>query len=339
MHVKLVKYRGKYAAEWREGGRQYRRSLRTEDRGIAEHAFERFRADLLKPKDDRIKTLMEAYLRDRPSDTAKFSWLALASFWGNLTAGQINTDLCRRYIESRRKLGRGDGTILREMGVLKAAVRRYASSAGAVFEMPSSPPPKDRYLTKAEFRKLSDAARDTPHLFVFLHLAVGTAARAGAALDLKWERVNFARRQINLGVSDGNKRRAIVPMTRALESVLRDAHKTRLSEYVVEFGGEKVGSVKKSFAKAVARTGLDDVTPHVLRHTAAVWMAEAGTPMAEIAQYLGHSKEAITFRVYARFSPDYLRGAANALELDDISTVPPSSFEPHEGHEAGTDDD
>lgn len=258
---------------------------------------------------------------------------------GNLTAGQINTDLCRRYIESRRKLGRGDGTILREMGVLKAAVRRYADKAGAVFEMPSSPPPRDRHLTKAEFRKLVDAARDTPHLSVFLHVAIATAARAGAVLDLTWDRVNFARRQINLGTSEGNKRRAIVPMTRGLEGTLKAAHAKRLSEYVVEFGGEKVGSVKKSFAKAVARAELDDVTPHVLRHTAAVWMAEAGTPMAEIAQYLGHASERVTFRIYARYSPEYLRGAASALEWDESSTVPPSSFEPHSGHERGTDDD
>lgn len=282
---------------------------------------------------------MEAYLRDKPSDTAKFSWLALAPFWGDLTAGQINTDLCRRYIESRRKLGRGDGTILREMGVLKAAVRRYASSAGAVFELPSSPPPKDRHLTKAEFRKLVDAARETPHLNVFLHVAIATAARAGAVLDLKWERVNFARRQIDLGDGTGNKRRAIVPMNRSAESVLRAAHKARTSEYVVEFGGEKVGSIKKSFAAAVARAGLHDVTPHVLRHTAAVWMAEAGRPMAEIAQFLGHSSEKVTFRIYARFSPDYLRGAAAALEWDEDSTVPPSSLAPGTGHEAGTDDD
>jgi integrase len=339
MEFRLVMYRGKYAAEWREGGQQHRRSLRTADRGVALQRLEAFSAEANKPQDDRIKTLMEAYLKDKPSDTAKFSAQALLPFWGSYTAGQISTDLCRRYTESRRKLGRGDGTILREMGVLKAAVRRYASKAGAVFEMPSSPPPKDRYLTKAEFRKLVDAASDTPHLRLFLLVAVATAARAGAVLDLTWDRVNFARRQINLGVSEGNKRRAIVPMTRGLESALRDAHKKRLSEYVVEFGGEKVGSVKKSFAKAVARAGLDDVTPHVLRHTAAVWMAEARTPMAEIAQYLGHSKETVTFKIYARFSPDYLRGAASALEWDEISTVPPSSDELEGQHEAGTDDD
>jgi len=56
------------------------------------------------------------------------------------------------------------------------------------------------------------------------------------------------------------------------------------------------------------------VTPHTLRHTAAVWLAEAGTPMPEIATYLGHSDSRITERVYARFSPGYLRKASKALE-------------------------
>jgi len=43
-------------------------------------------------------------------------------------------------------------------------------------------------------------------------------------------------------------------------------------------------------------------------------MAEAGVPMSEIAQYLGHSSTNVTERVYARFSPDYLRKAAAALD-------------------------
>jgi integrase len=43
-------------------------------------------------------------------------------------------------------------------------------------------------------------------------------------------------------------------------------------------------------------------------------MAEAGVPMAEIAQYLGHTDSRITERVYARFSPTYLRGAVGALD-------------------------
>ncbi|RYE61451.1 MAG: site-specific integrase, partial [Oxalobacteraceae bacterium] len=50
-----------------------------------------------------------------------------------------------------------------------------------------------------------------------------------------------------------------------------------------------------------------------MRHSAAVWMAEAGTPMSQIARFLGHTDSAITERVYARFSPTFLAGAAESL--------------------------
>jgi integrase len=53
----------------------------------------------------------------------------------------------------------------------------------------------------------------------------------------------------------------------------------------------------------------------MLRHTAAVWMAEGGTPMSEIAQYLGHSTTLVTEKVYARYSPEYLKKAAAQLEI------------------------
>jgi integrase len=45
-------------------------------------------------------------------------------------------------------------------------------------------------------------------------------------------------------------------------------------------------------------------------------MAEDRVPMEEIAQYLGHTDINTTRKVYARYSPDYLRRAAGALEYD-----------------------
>ena len=58
------------------------------------------------------------------------------------------------------------------------------------------------------------------------------------------------------------------------------------------------------------------VTAHVFRHSAACLMAESGTPMSEIAQFLGHTNSRTTEAIYARYSPEYLRKAADALEFD-----------------------
>ena len=46
-----------------------------------------------------------------------------------------------------------------------------------------------------------------------------------------------------------------------------------------------------------------------------MWLAEAGVSMDEIAQYLGHGDIATTRKVYAKFSPGYLRDAASHLEV------------------------
>jgi integrase len=71
----------------------------------------------------------------------------------------------------------------------------------------------------------------------------------------------------------------------------------------------------RGFAAAVEWFGLEDVTPHDLRRTAAVWMAEDGVSFEEIAQFLGHSSPKVTFEVYARFSPTHLRKASKSLEF------------------------
>lgn len=185
----------------------------------------------------------------------------------------------------------------------------------AVIEVPPQPAPRARYLTREEYRRLRDAAKMTPHLHLFVILAYTTAGRASAILELTWDQIDFPRGIIRLG--DGQKRqkgRATVPMTNSARAALEEAKRAAVTDYVIEYGGKRVLSVKKAFGRAVDRAELEDVSPHILRHSAAVHMAESGVPMSEIAQYLGHSRTAVTERVYGRYSPDYLRKAAGALE-------------------------
>lgn len=110
------------------------------------------------------------------------------------------------------------------------------------------------------------------------------------------------------------KGRAVVPMTNALRAALTQAHQIALTGHVIEHGGKRIQRIAKGVKSAAVRSGLPWVSPHVLRHSAAVWMAEDGVPMPEIAAFLGHSDSRITEQVYARFSPNHLRRAASSLE-------------------------
>jgi len=207
-----------------------------------------------------------------------------------------------------------DGTIGKEISLLRSALHWHDRATPAQIEAPTRPPPRDRYLTRNEYARLRKAAKATPHIYLFVVLGLGTAGRKQAILDLTWDRVDLDRGMIRLGTGSEGKGRATVPMTRHAKRALRAFRRAATSPYVIEYAGRKVGSIKRGFASACENAGLEGVTPHTLRHTAAVWMAEYGVPMSEIAQYLGHSDDRITQRVYARYSPEYLRGAASALD-------------------------
>jgi len=316
--VRLKLYRGKWYAVWREGGATRRASLRSADRGRAERNLAAFLAANSGPRES-VADIMTAYLADREGKPSHprlcDAWKRLGPHFGHLRPAEVTRRVCQEYTAMRRRRVK-PGTVIKELSILRAGLRWHDRNTPAIIEMPRHPPPRDRYLTREEYRALRDAAAPTPHCQLFIVVAYSTAGRAGAALELTWDRVDFARGLVRLATEDehGNKGRATVPMTDGLRTALMAAKEAALSPYVIEYGGDRIGSVRKAFHAACQRAGLKDVSPHVLRHTAAVHLAEAGVPMSEIAQYLGHSNMATTFKVYARYSPDYLRRAAAALE-------------------------
>ncbi len=316
--VRLKLYRGKWCAVWRDGGETKRASLRTEDRAVAERNLVAFVAANTGPR-ETVSEIMAAYLQDRegrPSHSrSSDAWKRLGTHFGHLRPADIGRQTCREYVAMRGRRAK-PGTIIKELATLRAALRWHDPHTPAIIEMPRHPPPRDRYLTREEYRALRDAAAPTPHCQLFIIVAYSTAGRAGAVLELTWDRVDFARGHVRLATEDehGNKGRATVPMTSTLRAALIVAKAGSISDYVIEYAGRQVASVRKAFQAACVRASLADVSPHVLRHTAAVHLAEAGTPMSEISQYLGHRDSRTTERTYARYSPDYLRRAASALE-------------------------
>ncbi|MDE2326520.1 MAG: site-specific integrase [Rhodospirillales bacterium] len=311
---KLKLYRGSYYAVWRDARGTRRAALRTKNR---EEALAALKALAEKPGSMLGPTVADAYhayLQDKERQRPKDAWKRLMPFFAQITPEQVDRPTCRRYIAARREAGAGDGTISTELIYLRAALRFVNPNTPAVIEMPPKPPPRSDHLTPEQYDALL-AAATTPHVRLFIILALATAGRMTALLELTWEQVDFERGQIRLGQGVSRlKGRATVPMTRRAREALEQAAKARQTDFVIEYGGKPVTKIRKAFARAAERGGIPWVTPHVLRHTAAVWMAEAGVPMAQIAQVLGHTNTAITERVYARFSPDFLRSATAVLD-------------------------
>lgn len=253
--------------------------------------------------------------------TMKFTWRALEKRFGPIEGEAVTISDCRAYTDARRAAGIQDGTIHTELGHLRM-VLLWAEKHGLIakapaVERPAKPEPKDAYLTRDEVRALLDAA-NVPHVRLGIMLMIATGARREAALQLTWDRIDFDRRMIQLrNPFDKAKRkgRATVPMNDSLLQALTEAKAAALTPFVVEWAGSPVQSIKKGLKAAGTAIGRPDVSHHMLRHSAGVWLAEDGHSMEEISQFLGHNDVKVTSRIYARFSPTYLRKLSDSLAV------------------------
>ncbi len=314
-------WRGKYAAVRSKGGQTERMSLRTADLGEARRRLADF---VSRPTGDLVGELVASYLADKDKTAIRAvdlrgAWKQAEATFGHLRPDQVTRDVCRSYRDMRYAAGRKPNTVRKELEVVRAALNFHKKGHVAVFELPAPPPPKERYLTRDEARSLLKACRRYPHMRAFIALSLATAARQSALLELTWDRVDLTRRRIALSLGDSadqdRKRRATVPINRRAYLYLRVLQASATCPYVIEWGGHRVLSVKKGFAAACARAGVSGATPHVLRHTAASWMAEKGVDMFRISKFLGHTNTKITEERYAKLHPDFLSDAADALDF------------------------
>jgi integrase len=238
---------------------------------------------------------------------------------------ELTRTVQERYVAWRRQMIKdkhgtvSNGTLIRDLGVLKAALR-YAWKDGRLTHPPyvigvPSPPPRSRFLTEEEARRLIEHC-DEPHLRLYVMLALQTMQRPIAIFSLKTSQVDLVNNRIDFlppGKVQSKKRRPVVPITSSLRAELEWAVENSISGYVVEWQGQPVKRISTAFRSACKRANLEGVCPYTLRHTAATLAASRGVPLREIAGFLGHTTERTT-ELYAKHSPDFLGRAAHALD-------------------------
>lgn len=317
----LVKYRGKLAVAIGRGKARRRISTGTNDPGLARSVAEQIWLKLHAPASERIADLWTLYLSDRRKDGRNVTrqenaWKRLEPVFGHRLGTDINKDDCRDYAKLRQRQGAASGTVKTELEYLRACLNlRYGRGHNRVWTPPASPP-RERFLTREELEQLLQHV-GTPHVRLFIILAIATGARMQAILDLRWDQIDFKHRIVNFNSparEQTNKRRPVVPLNARAYAALEEAALGAVTEYVIEWDRKPLASIKKAIRKAAERSGVP-CSPHVFRHTAGVWMAQADVPMQKISQFLGHTSTRITERTYARYSPSFMKDAAAALEF------------------------
>lgn len=319
-------HRGAYVAVHKDAsGKRIRRSLGTSNKAEAERRLAHIELTTSVLDRDTQKTVEDLFnlycydkeLENKSTNRIRTSWKELSKTFGHLYPQYVTPELVKSYCQSRKVQ---PGTLHFEVNVLRTlfswAYKNKHLSERIHIKLPPKPPPKTAYLTRNQFQIILDATKQ-PHLRLFMILAITTGARSNAILDLTWDRVDLDKRIIDLRNTQkslSNKGRAIVPVNDTAFRYLTEAKQGAQTHHVIEYAGLPVRNIRYALYYLSERTGLK-VTAHMFRHSAAVWMAEGGVRMEEIAQYLGHTNSRITEQVYARFSPTYLRKAASHLEI------------------------
>lgn len=329
---------GYFYAVWSDHGRSRRKSMGTQDRAVAESRF----AQWLLIRNDAPQEQTAAYTvadvwavyldRDGESDTTRYSWKNLEPHFGDLAVGGITQGHVDAYVALRGagRIGRKSqpATCRRELALLIAALNFFARPPISLIDpdtlpkltLPADSEPRDRWLSLDEMKRLLDAAAQMrvggrlSRGERFLWLALETAARKQAILDLTWSRVDFQTGVVHYDVpgrQKTKKRRASVPMSRTLRKVLERAYEERQGDLVMDNKAEVWATIQSiaitaGFKGRRGRNGTKPtatgISPHVLRHTAATHMARNGVPLWTVAKILGNTM-AVVESTYAKWAP------------------------------------
>ncbi len=143
------------------------------------------------------------------------------------------------------------------------------------------------------------------------------------ALTLKKADIDLRRRQLTVQAAYAkNGVTKTVPIHRDLVEPLRGQMERSKSEWVFvkRDGVTRLRDNVRAFMAACERARLSGVTPHVLRHTFASWLAMAGTDLRTI-QELGGWRSIQMVERYAHLSDDHKREAIDSLSRENMVTV------------------
>jgi integrase len=320
----LTKHGNIFYIAYHDGKRPRKFSTRTQDYEVALHALAQFLAERNAPPKGGVTRdvawCCNYYAAAKNKKLADLVILKpILANLGELPAESITPAICREYVAKRvsQKFTRKGWkkpkqvkavSAKRELAYLRAATtlcwnEKQIPHPGT-FAMPEETPPREEFLLEHEAHALLDAA--PAHLRLYILLGLGTGARNGALVGVKWSDVTWAINsefgQIDFRRFDTarhGKRRGVVPllMDSALYKALVEAKKNALTDYVVEFKGAPIAYPGKGLVAVSKRAGIRRTTPHMLKHTAITWMLTKGVPVADVSDYTQTSVATI-MRVY-----------------------------------------
>ena len=228
------------------------------------------------------------------------------------TITRLEIDTYVRTLKQERNTG---GTINRKLAAL-SKLFTVALGLGVISQKPMIRRQKEsegrlRWLTKDEehalirtFNQWGDLK--SANLVAFL---IDTGLRINEALSLEWQDIHPDHLTVHANKAKSGQSRH-VPLTRRVTDILLDTPR----EAYGPFESIRYNSFRHRFEKARGHCGLgEEVTIHILRHTAASRLVQGGVDLYRVMKFMGHAVMKTTMR-YAHLAPNSMGDLTKVLE-------------------------
>ena len=234
-------------------------------------------------------------------------------------ASTLSTAQIRRYVSSLQERGLADNTVAQHVKAIKGFCR-FLVDEGYLEADPSAriPIPRvgrrlPRALSKEEIRRLfrvmEGGTRIDRRNKVLFHLLYTCGLRIGEGVRLTVEDVDLGAGTLRvIGKGDKERHLYLKPMTvRLLKEHIEENNLTGFLFPSRQGRHVAVGTMDYQFQRYVEKAGFKKtVTPHALRHSAALHYLLGGAPLSFIQDLLGHESLATT-GVYTQLADEMMR--------------------------------
>ena len=166
-------------------------------------------------------------------------------------------------------------------------------------------------LSKEEVMKLIEVTENIKHKLIIMFLYYA-GLRVSEVVNIKWENLDFDRELINLKQAKGHKDRTIF-LHKKIIGLLRGFNRKGLifvSERDKKYSKGTIQAIVRNSAKKV---GLKKrIHPHMLRHSFATHLLEAGADIRYIQKLLGHQSLRTT-SIYTHVANKDIKNLADLL--------------------------
>jgi integrase len=347
---------GGYYALIKKGGKQFRRSLKTKDRKLAERRLSELKekVGVLQITQDahaNFKTLADRWLDSRKHKLAESTveWYGyliknLAEFFGDASIRNITVQDCERWAATRRKTA-GTKAFVSELDTMNAVFQytvRHGlilTSPAANVERPTVRQPKIQVPSLSDFRQIIAAIRESDGRPGSQQRAktgadlVELLAYSGARVaeitggpkkksPLRWSHVDFNNNTVFLPGTKTESAPRWIPMSPELRSTL-----VKLKAEKNPAPGDAVISISDArtcLETACHKLGFPKYTHHDFRHFFATTCIESGVDLPTVSRWLGHADGgALAMKRYGHLRQEHSLAMSKRVSFDKPANVIP----------------